>query len=222
MCATAAAAMVSAGNVAIAQDGWYGRADLGYSFDGTLDHDPEPDSLYSLGGDSSLDGGLAGAQLGLGYGFDNGFRLESTIGYRGGSLDPDGVINGGPPVDSAIYRYDAGSDGKIGIWDLMFNGLYDFNPEGQVQPYLGAGIGLAQVDAKAFSLSALLPDDTPVTVNGFSDSDTSIAYQLLAGVGYDVTDQITLDLGYKYFVAEDLDFAGRGPGTAGNPRIPVA
>ena len=158
MCATAAAALASAGSVANAQDGWYGRADLGYSFDGTLDHDAEPDSLYSLGGDSELDGGLAGLQLGLGYGFGNGFRLDSTLGFRGGSLEPDGVINGGPPVDSAIYAYDPGSDGKMSLWDLMFNGYYDFNPAGSVQPYLGAGIGLAQIDAKAFSLRAALPD----------------------------------------------------------------
>ena len=188
MCATAAAALASAGSVANAQDGWYGRADLGYSFDGTLDHDAEADSLYSLGGDSDIDGGLAGAHLGLGYGFDNGFRLETTFGYRGGSLEPDGVVNGGPAVDSAIYRYEQGSDGKMQMWDLMFNGLYDFNPEGQVQPYLGAGVGLAQLNAKAFSLRALLPDGSATTVNGFSDKDTSVAYQLLAGIGYDITD----------------------------------
>jgi len=39
MCATAAAALVSVGAVANADDeGWYTRADVGYSFAGNLDH----------------------------------------------------------------------------------------------------------------------------------------------------------------------------------------
>ncbi|WP_233356196.1 outer membrane protein, partial [Henriciella aquimarina] len=204
MCATAAAALASAGNVAVAQDGWYGRADLGYTFEGTLDHDPESNAPYTLGGDSDLSDGLGGVQLGLGYGFDNGFRLETTFGYRGGSLNPDGVVNGGTPPPNPPMVYDQGSDGKLNMYDLMFNGLYDFNPEGAVQPYLGAGIGLAQMRAEAFSLRSLnTATGETYTSNGFSDEDTSLAYQFLAGIGYDLTEQLTLDIGYKYFFTDN-------------------
>ena len=66
MCATAAAAMASAGFVAQAEDGWYGRADVGYVFDGKLDHDAEANSLGSMGGDAEPDG-LINGDLGLGY-----------------------------------------------------------------------------------------------------------------------------------------------------------
>ncbi|WP_158587762.1 outer membrane protein, partial [Henriciella mobilis] len=204
MCATAAAAMASAGNVAVAQDGWYGRADLGYTFDGTLDHDAEPGSLYSLGGDSDLDGGLPGISAGIGYGFENGFRIEGVAGWRAGSLDPDGVINGGPPVDTASLFFDPGSDGKISVIDFMVNGLYDFMPESSFNPYVGAGVGISQVKAKAFSLRAADVGGNTSTVNGFSDEDAVLAYQFLAGIGYDITEQLILDIGYKYYTTDDL------------------
>ena len=103
-----------------------------------------------------LDGdGLLGAQIGLGYGFGNGFRLESTFGYRGGQLEPSTTITGAsilnlPPLTNGGYA--VGGDGDIAVYDLMFNALYDFNPAGAVQPYLGAGIGLAKVDARATNL----------------------------------------------------------------------
>ena len=156
MCATAAAAMASAMTVANAQDGWYGRADLGYTFDGTLDSDAERNSPLSLGGDQSVEDGF-GAQLGLGYGFDNGFRLESTVGYRSTTLDVSGVINGAGvvPVPTAPgLAYQPGGSGEASVYDVMFNGIYDFNAGGAIQPYLGAGIGLAKVGARATNLRA--------------------------------------------------------------------
>ncbi|MCH2457955.1 MAG: outer membrane beta-barrel protein, partial [Henriciella sp.] len=200
MCATAAAALASAMSVANAQDGWYGRADLGYSFDGELDSDPPTNAPFALGGDQELDGdGLLGAQIGLGYGFGNGFRLESTFGYRGGDLEPSTTITGAsilnlPPL--ANGGYSVGGDGNISIYELMFNALYDFNPTGAVQPYLGAGIGLAKVDARATNLRAGVVTAGGVQTfdaNGFNDDDTGMAYQLLGGIGYGLTERLTLD-----------------------------
>ena len=82
MCATAAAALVSVGTVANAdEEGWYTRADVGYTFAGNLDHDPEPGIPGTLAGDSNIPEGL-GAWLGAGYDFGNAFRLELTGGYR--------------------------------------------------------------------------------------------------------------------------------------------
>ncbi|HBH44098.1 MAG TPA: cell envelope biogenesis protein OmpA, partial [Hyphomonas atlantica] len=49
--------------------------------------------------------------------------------------------------------------------------------------------------------------------NGFGDSDTGFAYQGLLGLGYKVSEKLTLDLGYRYKVAEDLEFGGYNGGT---------
>ena len=79
LCATAVAALSSTALVANAEEGWYGRADLGYGFDGRLDHDPEASqAIGSLQGDSDIESSYLG-DLGLGYGFDNGFRLEGVV-----------------------------------------------------------------------------------------------------------------------------------------------
>ena len=106
--------MASAMTVANAQDGWYGRADLGYTFEGTLDHDGEPLVPYSIAGTSDADSGVYGAQVGLGYGFDNGFRLESTLGYRFGALEESRETTGFglpvPPAPNVAYQAGGGAE----------------------------------------------------------------------------------------------------------------
>ena len=48
MCATAAAALAGTGLVAQAEDGWYGRADIGFVMDGRLDHDAESNVIFKI------------------------------------------------------------------------------------------------------------------------------------------------------------------------------
>ncbi|MEO1101644.1 MAG: outer membrane beta-barrel protein, partial [Pseudomonadota bacterium] len=141
MCATAAAALASAGLVAQAEEGWYGRADIGYGFDGTLDHDPENSVIGSLGGDSETDSTTM-LGLGLGYGYANGLRLELGLSNRSGDLEPGSAPNG-IPADDANFTYSAAADGYLQSWDLMLNGIYDFNRDGTIQPYIGIGAGAA-------------------------------------------------------------------------------
>ena len=135
MCATAAAAFASAGFVAHAEDGWYARADATYTFDGRMDHDVAvQDTLGALAGDSDY-GDMFGGGLGLGYGFDNGFRLETALGYRSGDLDVT------PEFSSPIANTLSRPSGNAQIADLMVNGIYDFNRAGNFQPYIGVGVG---------------------------------------------------------------------------------
>ncbi|MBI1252863.1 MAG: outer membrane beta-barrel protein [Hyphomonas sp.] len=206
MCATAAAALASAGLTAHAE-GWYGRTDLQYSFDGRLDHDPAvANTLGSLGSDSSTTEVL-GAGVGLGYGFDNGLRFETALGYRGGDLNPSRNIAGTVPAPAATVA----PDGYLAVQDLFLNGLYDFNKDGAVRPYIGLGIGGARINAKASNrVSGTAPNLG--ARNGFSDKTTTMAYQGLAGIGFSLNDRLTLDLGYKYFTAEDLNFSGKHGG----------
>ena len=42
--------------------------------------------------------------------------------------------------------------------------------------------------------------NTGSAVNGIDDSETAFAYQALAGFGFGLTEQLTFDLGYRYFV----------------------
>ena len=54
--------------------------------------------------------------------------------------------------------------------------------------------------------AATLP---PGTVPDLSDTDTVFAFQLGAGIGYQYSDNITFQLGYRMLNASDLEFSGK-------------
>jgi len=200
MCATAAAAFASAGLPAHAE-GWYSRADLQYSFDGRVDHDAIADQNGKLAGNSDASE-LLGAQGGFGYAYDNGLRLEGVIGYRGGDLTVS------PTISGALPGTQVSPEGTAAIMDLMINGIYDFNADGTVRPYIGVGVGGTRIRAKASNrITGVAPNLS--ASNGFSDTAAGLAWQGLAGIGFALSDRLTLDLGYKYFTASELEFDGK-------------
>jgi opacity protein-like surface antigen len=82
---------------------------------------------------------------------------------------------------------------------FMFNALYVFDgmgATGAVQPYLGGGIGGANVEMSA----------------GGQDfnADTLLAYQLIAGVGYEVNPNVSLYAEARWFKTESGEFDGPG------------
>ncbi|NQY14966.1 MAG: porin family protein, partial [Henriciella sp.] len=215
MCATAVTALAGSSLVAQAEDGWYGRADIGIVGESSkLDHDAEAGIPFTLGGNSEVDNGLLGS-LGVGYAFGNGFRLETALTHRDADLSPTGGINGtGFPASTSTLIYSEHGDGDLQAWDLMVNVLYDFNRDSNFQPYLGAGVGAMQIDASSRNIAAVQTDGSgtviggPFGANGFNDSETGLALQALAGVGIGVTDRLTLDLGLRALNIQDLDFTG--------------
>jgi OOP family OmpA-OmpF porin len=185
LCATAAATMVSVGATAHAQTGWYGTAKVGAIVDGLQDIDnstgnngaiderasPEVDAVYGAG---------------LGYGFGNGLRLEGAVGYRNVEMEvPDSFIGVQPPG-----TFGPDGAGSTRVTTLMANLIKDFNTGGRVMPYLGVGVGAARVDSRAASLYGA----GGVQANGFDDSDTSFAYNVLAGFGIRMSEQLTADI----------------------------
>ena len=72
---------------------------------------------------------------------------------------------------------------------LMFNGYYDFETHSDWRPYIGAGIGAANIF---------------VDVPGSKDDAYAIAYKLGAGLGVDVSRHMTFDLGYMLLLTSDF------------------
>jgi len=160
-------ATVTMGGAAHATEGWYGRADLGYSVDGALETDTD---------DLDFENDWSG-HLGIGHGFANGFRLEGEFAYRSNDFEA--------------------FDGEATALALMANLYYDFNRDGRWQPYVGVGVGGAQVEV-----------DGAVGPISFDSDDTVFAYQGLAGVAVGLSDRLSLDVGYRYFVAPDVGVSG--------------
>lgn len=152
--------------------------------------------------DSTLSGSGASGDLkfdtGYGVGATGGYdfgtyRVEAEFAYR---KNDNKEITGGGSTDPV--------GGDTSSMALMMNGYYDFRMVSPtIVPYLGGGIGFARVSEKA-------TDPTIGTV--IDDSDVVFAYQFAAGVGFDVSKRVTIDLGYKYFATSDPSFAVTGAG----------
>jgi len=123
-----------------------------------------------------------GFGLGLLGGFDFGtYRLEGEFAYRKNNLKEITFVGSSTEPVS----------GDVSSMALLVNGYYDFRMVSPTfVPYLGLGLGGARVKAKVIHQDGSTIAD---------DSDTVFAYQLAAGVGYAVSKEVTLDLGYKYF-----------------------
>lgn len=81
---------------------------------------------------------------------------------------------------------------------MMANAYYDFKNSSIVTPYIGGGIGFANVnvgDGNVGGVQVWADDD-----------DTVFAYQLAIGTGFDVTKELTIDLGYRYYATQDPSF----------------
>lgn len=162
-----AAVALAAGGSATAQDaGWYVRGELGGSTSGELDADSAPVDL-----DSGWVVGGAG-----GYAFSNGVRAEGELLYMSNDLDTV-------------------SEGDITTLGAFANIAYEFNSQSRIRPFVGAGVGFAQVSY----------DDGVV-----DDDDIGFAYQARAGVAYDINERLTGELAYRYLNVTDVEFGAGG------------
>ncbi len=144
------------------------------------------DSDISDGSDSgelSFDDGFA-ITGSLGYTLGYAGRVELEMGYRANDVDK-----------VTLYGYGTGSvDGDMTTISLMGNAYYDFSTIGQFTPFIGAGIGLANIEAE-FDLAG-------------NEDDTVFAYQVAAGGSFAVSENLNIDFQYRYFGTEDPNFDG--------------
>lgn len=142
------------------------------------------DSTFSEPGFSaelSTDPGF-GFIAAVGNTFEN-VRGEIEMGYR--TNDTDEISSGGISIPL---------NGDITSLSVMGNLLVDLPLSESIRPFIGAGMGLANVEAD---------------LNGIgSEDDNVFAYQAIAGIGFPLTHVTTLDLHYRYFATADPDFDG--------------
>ena len=108
----------------------------------------------------------------------SGLRVELELGYRGYDFD------GTTPV---VFQ------GEFSTVSLMANGIYSFDLDG-FRTYAGLGLGLATHTAEM---------ERPFRDTGEA---SVFAYQVLAGVGYPLSERVEARLGYRYFGTAEGDF----------------
>jgi opacity protein-like surface antigen len=113
-----------------------------------------------------------GAGLAAGYDFGPA-RLEIEGSYRRNKADQ---------IEQGNASFDA--DGDLEVRALLVNAYADFATGGMVTPYLGAGIGYAEVEVE-------------------DHDDEVFAGQVGAGVLFALTPAIAVDLGYRFMMTDD-------------------
>lgn len=137
--------------------------------------------------------GVGGA---LGYDFPNNFRVEGEITYRESDVDTVDVSEVAGPGD-------LDGRGDVSAIAFMANVYYDIDIDQPVTPYIGVGIGAAVVSANDVALATAPPSIPGLQLT--DDDDTVFAYQVIAGIGYDVTENLTLTLEYRFFGTQDAE-----------------
>ena len=192
------------------------------------DCNPSPSQFWN-----EVDGGtgiLAGAALGYRLG---DFRIEGEYFYRTTTHDgrSDTRIPGTDTTttdksEQELQIADGGVDDVLSH-NFFANLYYDFNTDSRFTPYVGAGVGVAQVSMDFFSRWQRNGD--PDKIKTFNDTkkrtfdlldnerdrlhrrlagtttiadrkltDTLFGYQILAGVDYRVSDPVSIGLKFRW------------------------
>jgi len=162
-----------------ANNAWAGNyvsGNLGAVFVEDADWDDRWDS-----GEFTFDTGI-GLTAALGSTLGNGARGEIELGYRSNDFDKVKFDGGGS----------YGLDGDVSTLSLMGNAYYDFPVGGPLTPFIGGGLGIANITADI--------DDVG------DDDDTVFAYQFILGAGLVASEVVTVDLQYRYFATSDPEF----------------
>ena len=194
--------------------GWYLRGDVGWSsqradnfFQNGFGASPLPASVAQI--TSEFTGaGIFG--IGLGWQANNWLRLDVTGEYR---------------TSSAFRGYDivTAIDGTLipehpsvnkTEWVFLANAYADLGTWWCITPFVGAGIGFANVRLDGFNdfaIASLGPSGALLNANNSASdgSKTNFAWAVHAGLAYKVNPGFTIELAYRY-----LDM---GDGVTGSP-----
>src|SRR5579864_3409651 len=132
----------------------------------------------------------SGYAVGARVGYEMGpWRFEEEYTYRNNSLNR---------LDVAGFRV-PGAGGSRQAHAIMTNVLYDidmgrFNLTWPVTPHIGAGIGAVDIVDSA---------GAPRVGRIFDDDDWAFGYQAIAGLRYNLSPNMAIDLDYRYLATTD-------------------
>lgn len=178
--------------VSNAQAQWYVSANAG----GTILMDSVKTGTlagFSATGDLDFDPGF-GVTGAAGYAW-GGLRLEGEVSYRENDLNDWSVASytfGGVTTPTASTFNLGGTFSALGF---MANAWYDFDTGSKWVPFIGGGAGAAHMNYKITSVSI----GGVGSVTNYNDSNTVLAYQAGAGIGYKVNANSTVTLSYRLF-----------------------
>jgi opacity protein-like surface antigen len=150
----------------------------------------------------------------LGVSFSDGYRLEVEVANQVNDLVGINPIRwccwtGGVksnPFTRSGSKYE-GID--VTVTTLLANAYKDFYIVDKFFGYVSGGVGIAynEMDARSYVLDEEWR--SPVHVNGVRDTEIVLAWQLGAGLSYELTKEISLNVGYRYLANDTTPFPYR-------------
>ncbi len=176
--------------------GWYLRGHVGMSNQHVKELQYEYFDVPGFSHNWLDEGGFDSAPIGgvgIGYAFNNWLRADITGEYRGKSSFHalDSFTNDATGDVIGTNQYSATKS----EWLVLANAYIDLGEFNGISPYIGAGIGASR------NTIANLDDINEFAGGGgyaSKDSKWDLAWALHAGVGYAVSDRMTMDLGYSF------------------------
>ncbi len=162
-----------------ADSDYYVRLDSGLAFT----NDPDGAGRNGTNRSTDIDDTFI-LSAGFGMPLDTNIRGDISITYRD-NMDISGVDGAGNSVN-----------GDVDSVDTMFSLYYDFKQvhdiigNDTITPYVGAGIGLSYLAASKLKTSGQSTENDAYAVD--------LSYAAMAGVAADLSDTVSVDLGYRF------------------------
>jgi opacity protein-like surface antigen len=172
--------------------------------------------------------------IGVGYQVNNWLRFDLTGEYRAGARF-DGLDRGTfqaaafnqltGVTETTTWAFNNAYGARISSFVALANTYIDLGTWNCLTPYLGFGVGLANLHFGSLTDTGVVGPLDTTTYAGFgptgggyagSKSKTNFAWAIHAGVAYDVNPNLKLELGYRYLnlgSAESGDISSSFAGT---------
>ena len=176
-------------------------------------------------------GWYAGVDFLTAYTLIDDSTVQGLAGARINVEEDDLVVGGGAQVGRGFgpwrveleyvwrYRFDYNSDvvavggtnrfkDNVQTRSLMLNVIHDFHNDSSWTPYLGAGLGVVENESEVERTN-----QTTRVVTNAENSESGLAWSLMAGMLWDVNDQWKLKLGYRYADLGEISSGAFADGT---------
>ena len=187
-------------------DGWYLRGFVGIGINSTynIEYLPAPANVgngFAFDKNSNADTYFLGG--GVGYEWNNWLRFDLTAEYRARTQ-----VNARGVYDKLTGNGDA-YQGYLKSWVFLGNAYVDLGTWNCFTPYVGAGIGAAYNQLADFVDMGI---GTTGAGFGRNSSEWNLAWALHAGVAYNVSKNLKVELAYRYLnlgsVTDTIDCIG--------------
>jgi opacity protein-like surface antigen len=209
--------------------GWYLRGDIGYNFSLEAEGDFTYRTFDPLTGiysgnvfeTTDVDTGVTWG-AGFGYRFTDWIRADATvdvftIDFEGTTSSPS-PCSGDPFLAGTSCRSVDSTDAVA--TSLLANAYVDLGTYVGLTPYVGGGLGYTYVNwdnlsGALYCVGAACPVDRVAVTSNDAEDSWRFTYALMAGLAYDVTREIKLDVGYRYRHVDSGDMFAFDPPATG-------